>query len=81
MCAQPKALQERQAHQPTYACCLFPLLLAGADIMLTYTIINEGNVMARNVALTVPGVGQLSCGSVASGSAFDLAYGANQTCT
>jgi len=77
----PKALQQQPAHTITCACCVFPLLLPGSDILLTYTIINQGNVMARNMALIVPGAGQLTCGSVTSGSTFDLPYGANQTCT
>lgn len=59
-----------------YAALMCP---AGSRINYTYTISNPGNVMVRNIVVSAPGVGPLTCNSTSTGVAAPSAGFTNMT--
>jgi hypothetical protein len=56
--------------------CVFP---AGSRVNYTYTISNPGNVMVRNIVISAPGVGPLTCNSTSTGVSAPNAGFTNMT--
>lgn len=55
------------------------MLTAGTCINYTYTITNPGNVMVRNIVVSAPDVGPLTCNSTSTGVAAPAAGFSNMT--
>jgi hypothetical protein len=53
--------------------------IAGARVDYAYTVSNPGNVMVRNIRVSAPGVGPLTCNSSSTGVAVPDAGFTNMT--
>lgn len=55
------------------------VIYSGTRVDYTYTISNPGNVMVRNIQISAPGVGPLTCNSTSTGAAAPDASFTNMT--